>query len=130
MLEIAGTVAQFAGLPGLLVLYLIIRSQRQSDKDSRAEEDKVMSLRIKHIEEKMASSESDLEQEQQRIEKRFENLEAKVDDNHKELNDKLDKMNEAHNASFAGIKDLLTSIDKNVAIMKAERDTEKRFIEK
>lgn len=117
ILEALKTVAQYGGLPGLLVVYLILSRQRNQDKNDSDGKESAMDVKVKALDEEMRQIKADRKAEADKIDDRFKILESKVDSNHKELNNKLDKMNENQTAVLMSIKDILGDIKTDVAVL-------------
>lgn len=117
ILEALKTVAQYGGLPGLLVVYLILSRQRSQDKNDSDGKESAMDVKVKALDEEMRQIKADRKAEADKIDDRFKILESKVDSNHKELNNKLDKMNENQTAVLMSIKDILGDIKTDVAVL-------------
>lgn len=117
ILEALKTIAQYGGLPGLFVVYLILSRQRSQDKNDSDGKESAMDVKVKALDEEMRQIKADRKAEADKIDDRFKILESKVDSNHKELNNKLDKMNENQTAVLMSIKDILGDIKTDVAVL-------------
>lgn len=124
ILDALSVVAQYAGLPGLLILYLIVTRQRNQDKSDSGEKESAMEVKYNNLKSELDSLKQDRKEESNKIDSRFRDLENKVDSNHKELNNKLDRMNENTTSALMSIKDILADMKTDVAVLSDRKHRE------
>jgi len=122
--QVLQVVAQYGGWPGLLILYFIIRHQRNQDQTEKAGQESAMDVKYNALEKELEQLKSDRKTESDKIDARFKDLELKVESNHKELNAKLDRMNENTTSALMSIKDILADMKTDVAVLSDRKQRE------